>query len=147
MKLQQLSIFLENKPGQLLTPCKALGDAGINIVTLSLADTEQFGILRVIVKDSQRGKAVLESAGCVVNITEVVAVAAPYRPGGLADVLRVIEQAGISIEYMYACPGRQQADGVLIFRFEDADTATNVLRSRGVRLVSSDELSRLLDAK
>lgn len=140
MKLQQLSIFLENKPGQLVTPCRVLGQAGINIVTLSLADTQQFGILRVIVRDWARAKEVLQQAGCVVNVTEVVAVAAPYRPGGLADVLQVIEQAGISVEYMYAFPGQHEHDGVLVFRFEDPDMAVNVLRSHAVKVVSAQEV-------
>jgi hypothetical protein len=144
MKLHQLSVFLENKPGQLLNPCKVLAGAGINIVTLSLADTQQFGILRLLVAEWQEGKAALEKAGCVVNVTEVVALPVPFHPGGLAGVLEAIEHAGISVEYMYAVPGILGDEGVLIFRFEDTDTALNVLRSSGVKPLQAQTLWKRL---
>ena len=108
MKIRQLSLFLENRPGQLRFPCKVLGDAGIDILTMSLADTAQFGILRLIVKDWQRAKEVLEAAGVVVNVTEVLAVDVPDRPGGLASVLEAFEKAGVGVEYMYACAARER---------------------------------------
>ena len=145
MKLHQLSVFLENKPGQLLTPCKVLAAAGINIVTLSLADTQQFGIMRLVVRDWRQAKAVLEQAGCVVNVTEVVAVAAPYRPGGLAEVLEILEKASISVEYMYAFPGQQEDDGVLVFRFEDPDAAIKALQANRVKVVPTEEIWARLD--
>ena len=85
MKIHQLSLFLENKPGHLVEPCRLLADAGINIRTLSVADTQQFGILRMIVSDWQKATAILKDAGCVVNVTEVLAVEVPDRPGGLAE--------------------------------------------------------------
>src|SRR5512133_4033621 len=102
MKIRQLSLFLENRPGQLKVPAKALGDAGIDILTMSLADTQQFGILRLVVKEWERAKRVLEEAGIVVNVTEVLAVDVPDRPGGLSSVLEAFEQAALGIEYMYA---------------------------------------------
>src|SRR5512135_1384483 len=102
MKLHQLSLFLENKPGRLTHPCRALAKAGINILTLSLADTRQFGILRLLVRDWQKAKTVLEQAGCVVNITEVVAIEVADRPGGLEQILEVIEKGKLNVEYMYA---------------------------------------------
>src|ERR1044072_8381021 len=108
MKINQLSVFLENKPGQLSEPCRVLSDAGVNILTLSLADTDQFGIMRLIVRDWQRGKEVLAKAGCVVKIPEVVAIEVDDRPGGLAHVLEVIEAARINIEYMYAFTFRRE---------------------------------------
>jgi hypothetical protein len=140
MKLQQLSVFLENRPGQLLLPCKALAEAGINIVTPSLADTQQFGILRLIVKEWEKAKKVLEKAGCVVNVAEVVPVKVPYRPGGLAGVLEKIEHAGISVEYMYAIPTTYGADGVIIFRFEQPDAAVTALQAGGVQIAGGSEL-------
>ncbi|MCC6578809.1 MAG: amino acid-binding protein [Phycisphaeraceae bacterium] len=140
MNIQQLSLFVENKPGQLALPTRILGDAGINIVTLSLADTEQFGILRMIVKDWEQAKTILETAGCVVNITEVVAVAAPYRPGGLADVLDGLERAGINVEYMYAFPGQYDGQAVLIFRFEDTAAAMGVLKQQNIRVFETREI-------
>jgi hypothetical protein len=145
MKLHQLSVFLENKPGQLLTPCKVLAAAGVNIVTMSLADTQQFGILRLLVAPWEQAKAVLEKAGCVVNVTEVVALPVPFHPGGLAGVLEVIEHAGISVEYMYAMPGMLGDQGVLIFRFEDTDTAVNALRSSGVKPLEAQTLWKRLN--
>ena len=140
MKTQQLSLFLENKPGRLSEPCKALADAGINIVTLSLADTEQFGILRLITRDWQKAKQVLEGAGNVVKVTEVVATEVADRPGGLAEILGPIEEAGINIEYMYAFTSRSGDKAVLVFRFDDPDAALGVLQDKAISVVGSVEL-------
>ena len=137
MKLKQLSLFLENKPARLKTPCKALADAGINILTLSLADTQQFGILRLLVEDWEKGKRVLEQAGCVVNVTEVVAVEVEDRPGGLASLLDVIERAGINIEYMYAFTFGRGDKAVMIFRFDAPDAAIEALQQSGINPVQS----------
>ncbi len=137
MKINQLSVFLENKPGKLSVPCKALADAGINILTLSLADTHQFGILRLILSDWQEAKTVLEAAGCVVNVTEVVAIEVIHKPGGLETVLRAIEQAGINLEYMYAFTARAGDRAVLVFRFEDPDAAITTLKDAGIRVIDS----------
>jgi hypothetical protein len=141
MKVRQLSLFLENRPGQLRVPCKALGDAGIDILTMSLADTQQFGILRLVVKDWERAKKVLEQAGCVVNVTEVLAVDVPDRPGGLATVLESFEKSGMSIEYMYAFTARERGKyATLMVRLEDPDAGARALGAAGVRLVSAEEL-------
>jgi hypothetical protein len=142
MKIRQLSLFLENRSGQLRIPCKVLGDAGIDILTMSLADTQQFGILRLIVKDWERAKKVLEGAGIVVNVTEVLAIDVPDRPGGLAQVLEAFEKAGLGVEYMYALDaGRERGRfATLVFRVGDPDAAARGLRDAGVRLLTSDEL-------
>ncbi len=141
MKIRQLSLFLENRPGQLRFPCKVLGDAGIDIVTMSLADTAQFGILRLVVKEWERAKAVLEAAGVVVNVTEVLAVDVPDRPGGLATVLEAFEQAGVGVEYMYASASRERGRyATLLFRLEDPDRAAKLLEAAGVKLVGPAEL-------
>jgi hypothetical protein len=140
MKLHQLSVFLENKPGRLSEPCKALARANINILTLSLADTQQFGILRLIVRDHKQAKKVLEDAGMVVNVTEVVAVEVADRPGGLEEVLSTIESSKINIEYMYAFTFRSEDKAVLVFRFEDPDAAIKVLQSKKINVVGSVEL-------
>jgi hypothetical protein len=141
VKIRQLSLFLENRPGQLRFPCKVLGDAGIDILTMSLADTAQFGILRLVVKDWQRAKQVLEAAGVVVNVTEVLAVDVPDRPGGLASVLEAFEQAGVGVEYMYAWGERERGrHATLLFRLEDPDRAAKLLAAAGVKLVAPDEL-------
>ncbi len=142
MKIRQLSLFLENRPGQLRVPCKVLGDAGIDILTMSLADTQQFGILRLIVRNWEKAKQALERAGTVVNVTEVLAVDVPDRPGGLASVLEAFEKAGLGIEYMYAfAAGRERGKhATLVFRLEDPDKAAKALVAQGVKLVSANEL-------
>ncbi len=145
MKTHQLSVFLENQPGRLSAPCKVLSKAGVNILTLSLADTQQFGILRLIVRDWQKAKSILEQAGCVVKITEVVATEVADRPGGLAEVLDILEQAGINVEYMYAFTFRREDKAVLVFRFEDPDAAIKVLQSKGINVLKSVELYDLVE--
>ncbi len=140
MKIYQLSVFVENRPGHLRAPCQALADAGINLATLSLADTQQYGILRLVIRDWQQAKAVLEGAGFAVNVTEVLALEVPDRPGGLADVLRVIEQARINVEYMYAFAEKRNDKAVLVFRFEDVDAAIEALKHSEVNLVSTVDL-------
>ena len=145
MKLKQISIFIENKPGQLSLACRALAKAGINITTLSLADTKQFGILRLLVQDHDKALKVLHEAHCVVKLTDVVAIDVPDRPGGLADVLEHIENAGINLEYMYAFTYRKDDIGLMVFRFEDPDAAIKVIQEAGVRLVSSEELNRRME--
>jgi hypothetical protein len=141
VKIRQLSLFLENRPGQLRFPVKVLGDAGIDILTMSLADTQQFGILRLVVKDCERAKKVLADAGVVVNVTEVLAVDVPDRPGGLASVLEAFEKAGLGIEYMYPSAERERGKtATLLFRLEDPDRAAKLLEANGVRVVSAEEL-------
>lgn len=141
MKLHQLSLFLENRPGKLKVPCRILADAGINIITLSLADTQQFGILRIIVRDWQRARKVLEDAGCVVNVTEVVAVDVADKPGGLAQILDVLEKATLAIEYMYAFTnGPNAGKATLVFRFENPDAAIAALTRAGINVVGDAEL-------
>src|SRR5512142_1252457 len=102
MKIHQLSLFLENRPGQLAEPLRILARAGVDIRTLTLADTHDFGILRLILADWQAGMTALEEAGYVTNVTEVVAVGVPGRPGGLAELHDVLEGTGVNIEYMDA---------------------------------------------
>jgi len=140
MTIKQLSVFLENKPGRLSIPCKALAKAGLNILTLSLADTRQFGIMRLILKEWQEGKRVLEAVGCVVNVTEVIAIEVSDRPGGLADVLEIIEAAGMNLEYMYAFSFSIRDKAIIVFRFEDPDAAVKLLQAKGVNVIGSVEL-------
>jgi len=145
MKIHQLSVFLENKPGRLSVPCNALAEAGINIVTLSLADTHQFGILRLIVRDWEKAKKVLEDAGAVVNVSEVVAIDVLDKPGGLAGILKVIETAGINLEYMYAFTYRSGDKAVVVFRLEDPDVAVDALKSNNINVIGHVELFERLE--
>lgn len=131
MKINQISLFLENKPGHLSGICRTLAQNNINIVTLSLADTQQFGIVRLIVEDWQRAKDVLEAAGHIVNVREVVAATVADRPGGMAEILDLIGGAGINIEYMYAFTFRHGSESILVFRFDNPDKAIQVLQDAG----------------
>jgi hypothetical protein len=141
MKLKQLSLFLENRPGQLRAPLASLGGAGIDLLTMTLADTAQFGILRFVVADPERAKKVLEAEGMVVSVTDVVPIQVDNRPGGLAAVLAAIEAAGLGVEYMYDFAARATLDkAVIVFRFEDPDRALEVLKTAGVRVLTSEEL-------
>jgi hypothetical protein len=140
MKIHQLSLFLENKPGQMIQPCRVLAEAGIAIHTLTLADTQQFGLLRLIVSDWVEGRAILEQAGYLVNVTEVVAVEVADRPGGLAGLLEVFEGSGINIEYMYAFTFGREGKAVLIFRFDRPDAAIARLHAEGISVVEDVEL-------
>lgn len=136
MRIPQLSLFVENKPGHLSAPCRLLSDAGINIVTLSLADTKQFGILRLIVREWQRARDVLEQAGLAVTVTEVLAIEVPDQPGGLLELLSIFERAAINVEYMYAFSARLGDRAVMIFRLSDLDAAISALARAGVNPVS-----------
>jgi hypothetical protein len=140
MKIHQLSLFLENSPGKVVEPCRLLARAGINIRTLTLADTQQFGILRMIVSDWQKGRELLQAAGYVVNDTEVVAVEVEDRPGGLAGLLETIEPSGVNIEYMYAFTFGREGRATLIFRFDLPDVAIEHLRAAGINVLSDVEL-------
>jgi hypothetical protein len=140
MKIHQLSVFLENKPGQLRAACAALAGAGINLVTLSLADTEQFGILRLIVQDWQKAKTVLEKAGCVVKVTEVLAIEVADQPGGLARILEIVDCADLNIEYMYAFTEKRSDRAMLVFRFANPDAALQVMHAGGINPVGTVEL-------
>ncbi len=140
MKIHQLSLFLENKPGSLIEPCRLLSQAGIDMRTLTLADTERFGILRMIVSDWEKAKLLLQSAGFVVNVVEVVAVEVPDRPGGLAEILALFEGGDVNIEYMYAFPFGRGEMAVLIFRFDKPDSAIQCLQAHGMNVVGSVEV-------
>ena len=138
--LKQLSLFLENEPGHLKLPCQALGRAGIDILTMSLADTRQFGILRLVVRDWERAKRVLEEAGCVVTVTDLLAIEVQDRPGGLAELLERFEAARLGIEYLYPFPsGRLGGTMVLVFRLDDPHAAAVRLRQEGVRVLDRSE--------
>lgn len=140
MKITQLSVFAENAPGHILAPCRALADAGINLRALSLADTQKFGILRLIVSDWQRAAKLLEEAGFPVKATEVLAVQVPDRPGGLAQVLEALQGSSVNIEYMYAFPVERGEAATIIFRFDNPDAAITVLQSAGIGMMKKDEL-------
>ena len=146
MKIHQLSVFLENRPGQMTAPCRLLAGAGINIRTLTLADTEKFGILRLIVSDWQQALTLLRGAGYVVNVAEVVAVEVVDRPGGLASVLEALEGGDLNIDYMYAFTFGRGDRAVLIFRFNAPDAAIAKLQAAGINVLDSAEVYKGIEA-
>ena len=119
MTIKQISIFLENKPGQLASICRALAKENVNIATLSLADSADFGIVRMIVDDHVRGCEVLEKAGFAVIQTEVVMATVPDRPGGMAEIMQKLDAAGVDIEYSYAYALGSGDKAILVFKFDD----------------------------
>ena len=143
MKVEQVSIFLENKSGRLAEVTAVLAGAGINIRALSLADTADFGILRLIVDDREKAKTVLKENGFTVSKTEVVAIRVPDKPGGLASVLKVLDGAGINVEYMYAFTQKDSEDAVIVYRFDDIDKALGVLEGSGVSVLTGEEVYAL----
>lgn len=143
MKIHQLSVFVENRPGHLVTPCRLLAEAGINIVALSLAETQNYGVLRLIVRDWQRAKEVLEAGGVRATVTEVLAVQVQDQPGGLVEVLQPISDSGMNVEYMYAFSTKSGDQAVLIFRFENPDAALHALRDSAVSFLDTVELFSL----
>ena len=140
MKIQQLSLFAENKPGHIASPARLLAQECIDIRALYLADTERYGIVRMVVSDWERAAELLEAHGFVVKVTEVLAVEVPDRTGGLADVLGALDGTCINIEYMYAFPYSRSEQAILIFRFADPDAAIARLQTVGINLLASEEL-------
>ncbi len=138
MKIRQISVFIENKVGRIMEITEVLGQNGINIRALSLADTSDFGILRMIVSDIGKAAEVLKEKGFIMKESFVVAVEVPDRPGGLAAVLRLLSEKGINVEYMYAFFEQPQNKALLIFRFEKPDEAVRILLANGL-IVASEE--------
>jgi hypothetical protein len=140
MQIRQISIYLENKPGQLSQICRDLAEAGINIATLSLADTSDFGIVRMIVDDHEKARDTLTDRGHVVNVCKVVAVCVPYRPRGMAGVMGVLDKAGANIEYSYAFAFHKGEKAVLVFRFTDNVKAADALAAAGYLTLDEREV-------
>jgi hypothetical protein len=140
MKVDQISIFLENKSGRLAEVTRVLGSAGINVRALSLADTSDFGILRLIVNDSAKAVDVLKQNQFTVSMTQVVAVEVSDRPGGLAHILDILQKENINVEYMYAFVERSSDNAVIIFRFDDIDKAIKTLTGKGITVLEGKKV-------
>ncbi|NCC50401.1 MAG: ACT domain-containing protein [Spartobacteria bacterium] len=143
MKVKQISVFLENRKGRLAGITRLLGDAGVNIRALSLADTSDFGILRLIVNDAESALALLKKAEYTVSLTDVVAIEVPDSPGGLADVLDAFQNAGMNVEYLYAFVEKAGDKAVVVFRFEDVEKALLVLSDIGVNALTAEQVYSL----
>lgn len=143
MKVEQISVFLENKSGRLAEVAEVLAGAGVNIRALSLADTTDFGILRLIVNDNEKAKKVLGDNGFTVGKTEVLAVEVSDRPGGLAAILNVMKDNGINVEYMYAFVQKSAGNAIIIFRFDELDKAIETLQKAGIRILKGEDVYAL----
>ena len=143
MTVRQLSVFLENKPGRLCAATDALAKKGVNISALTLADTAEFGILRMIVDQPDLAKDVLTESGVIVRISEVIAVAMNDTPGGAGDILHLLSMAGISIEYMYACVGKLSGKAIMIIRTDDPQRASEILHNGGYGDINPAEVYRI----
>ena len=139
MHVVQISIFLENKVGRLAEVTKTLFNAGINIKSLALADTSEFGILRLIIGNPDDAQDVLKKAGFTVGTTDVVAVEVPHAPGGLNSIVDMMGAAGVNIEYMYGFPSKSD-NAVLIFRFDNLEKALVALKASDLRILSPAEV-------
>ena len=140
MKVTQISIFIENKSGRLAEVSRVLGEKDVNIRALSLADTSDFGILRLIVDNTDLAKETLKERGFTVSKTEVVAVEVPDCPGGLSSILQVLDTANVNVEYMYAFVERSAGNAVIIFRFDDVDQAIEVLQANGITVLPGERI-------
>ena len=138
MLVKQISVFLENKSGRLAEVTKILGSNDIDISALSIADTTDFGILRLIVNKPEKAEQVLKENGFTVSCTEVIAIAVLDEPGGLAAALSVLEKASIGIEYMYAFVGKSTNEALVILRVEEPEKAVEILTQNNVKVLPSN---------
>lgn len=143
MIVSQLSVFLENKSGRLADVTKTLADADINIRALSVADKIDYGLLRLIVDNPEKAKTTLTEQGFTVAITDVLAIEIPDKPGGLANIIGILANSGINIEYMYAFVGTSGKDAVVIFRIEKTEEAIEILTSNGITILKGEDVYAL----
>ncbi|MDI1472446.1 MAG: ACT domain-containing protein [Thermodesulfovibrio sp.] len=143
MKIKQLSVFLENKRGRLYEALKALADSNINIRALSIADTSEFGILRMIVTDPEKAKEILEKNEFTVKLTNVIAMAVKDKPGGLAEALKYLYDANINIEYIYAFVEKSGEKAVVVLRTENLDKTISILQESNIKLLTWDDVLAL----
>ena len=141
--VRQLSVFLENKPGRLCAATDAIAKEGININALTLADTTEFGILRLIVDAPDRAAEILRDIGVVVRVTKVLAIAMNDAPGGAGDILHILAGAGLNIEYMYVCVGSVRGQPIMVVRTDDIESASDVLNKAGYKDVDPADIYRI----
>ena len=138
--IKQLSLFVENTPGSISKVCRILKDNNLSISTLSLADTSEFGILRLLIQDSEKAAQVLTAAGFVVKTAEVLALTVPNRAGGLSEIFNILDKHNLSVEYMYAFTAGNADKAIIVFRFENPETALKEISGESVQLITSKEL-------
>jgi hypothetical protein len=143
MRVAQISVFLENRTGRLAEVTGILSEAKINIRALAVADTSDFGILRLILDDNEKAEKVLRDNGFSVGKTNVVAVEVEDKPGGLHRILSLLTQAGINVEYMYSMVTQSNNHAVMIFRFDNTDNALKVLEAGGITVINGSQVHKM----
>ena len=143
MKIKQISIFLENRKGRLYDVCSLLGKNDINIRALNVAETESFGILRIVVNKPDVAVKVLKDADIVAKITDVIAIEVDDRPGGLADILKALADEDVNIEYMYGFVEKSSDKALMVFRFDDVDKAAAILKKHNIKIVTEQGVREL----
>ena len=143
MALRQLSVMVSNEKGILANVTRILADSGINLRALSIADTEHFGILRLIVSDTEKAQEVLKNAGCLTRITEVIGVKIGDRPGALTETLEILNQAEVNLEYLYAFCARTEKHAYLVLRVNDVEGAERILTEAGRHLITDADVEKL----
>lgn len=143
MHVKQISVFLENKSGRLAEVTRVLGENNIDISALSIADTTDFGILRLIVNDPQKAEKALKESEFTVSSTNVIAIGIEDRPGGLSKALEILDNESIGIEYMYAFVGKKSDEALVILRVENSSKAVEILVKGGIDVLSSDKVYKL----
>ena len=140
MKIHQISVFLENRPGQLAEITRLLAEANVDIRAISIAETADYGLARMIVSDAQAASAILLSHGDILSMTPVWAVEVPDRPGGLAQLLAQLASAHVDVEYMYSLFTHREGNAYMVLRISDEETFRKALMDAGIRIMSADEL-------
>jgi len=143
MAIRQLTVFVENKQGALVSVTQSLSASNVNIRALSIAETEDFGILRLIVNDEETAVKTLEEDGCLIKITEVVGVKIGDDPGKLTAALKVLDDANVNVEYMYAFMARTEKHAYVVLRVEDTVEAENILSNAGFHLITNADIEKL----
>ncbi|AQT68286.1 aspartate kinase [Anaerohalosphaera lusitana] len=143
MKIKQISVFLENRKGRLFDACSILGQNGVNIRACTIAETETFGVLRIVVDKAEQAVEVLKDNGFVANITSVVVAEVADEPGGLAKILKTLSDNDVNIEYMYGFVEKFTDKALMVFRFEDTDRAQKILQQNGIKIINQEEVEGL----
>ena len=143
MKLKQISVFLENRPGVLAELTTLLGEGGVNIRALSIAESRDFGVVRMIVPDPASAAVLLDEKGYSIQVVEVLALEVADEPGGLAKALRALAEERLNVDYLYTFMNKLSENAVIVLRIDNLDFARSVLSKRGFRLLSQEDFSRL----
>ena len=143
MFVKQISVFIENTKGSLSRLTRLLSKGGVDLIALSIADTENYGIMRCIVSDTEKGLEIMKEAGYVARLTDVLAVSVPDQPGGLANVLTLLNAADVSVEYLYSFVRNSGSHALVIFRLNDNERGMRVLQESDITLLTQEEVRSL----